>query len=183
MAINIRVWGRKTHRWAAVVIAAPLLLIIGTGILLQLKKEWAWVQPPTLRGQGKTPAVSLDAILEAARSVPEASIQGWPDIERLDVQPGRGIVKVQARNRTEIQVDLQTAEVLQVAYRRSDLIESLHDGSFFHDRAKLWIFLPVALLLLGLWLTGVYLFVLPYTVLWRRRHEHQLSARGTSVPR
>ena len=81
--------------------------------------------------------------------------------------PGRGIVKVQACNRTEVQVDLQTAEVLQVAYRRSDLIESLHDGSFFHDRVKLWIFLPVALLLLGLWVTGVYLFVLPY--LARRR--------------
>jgi hypothetical protein len=145
--------------------------VIGTGILLQLKKEWSWVQPPSARGKGATPRVALAAVLEAARSVPEAEIDGWQDVDRLDVRPARGIVKVQAKNRWEIQVDLQTAEVLQVAYRRSDLIESLHDGSWFSDGVKLWIFLPVALIVLMLWGTGIYLFFLPYAVRWsRRRH-------------
>jgi hypothetical protein len=71
-----------------------------------------------------------------------------------------------------VQVDLQTGEVLQVAYRRSDLIESLHDGSWFHDRAKLWVFLPVAVVVLGLWGTGIYLFFLPYAVRRSRRATH-----------
>jgi len=167
--INWRVWTRKGHRWGAIVVALPFLLVISTGLLLQLKKEWAWVQPPTTRGKGKTPEITLEAILAAARSVPEAEITGWPDVDRLDLQPGRGIVKVQARNRWEVQVDLQTGEVLQVAYRRSDVIESLHDGSWFADRAKLWVFLPVAVIVLGLWVTGIYLFFLPYAVRWSRR--------------
>ena len=53
-----------------------------------------------------------------------------------------------------------------MAYRRSDLIESLHDGSWFHDRAKLWVFLPTAAVVLMLWGTGIYLFFLPLAVRW-----------------
>lgn len=164
---------RKTHRWGAIVIALPLLLVIGTGILLQLKKEWSWVQPPSQRGKGKSPAISMEGILQAARSQPDAGIQSWNDIERIDLQPGRGMAKVQSKSRWEVQVDLQTGEVLQTAYRRSDLIESLHDGSWFHDSVKLWVFLPVAIVVLGLWITGIYLFVLPYSVRFSRRRQNR----------
>jgi hypothetical protein len=103
------------------------------------------------------------------KGAPEVGVKSWDDIERLDIRPRDGIVKVQCKNRYEVQVDFQTAEVLQVAYRRSDLIESLHDGSWFGDAAKLYVFLPVAAVVLVLWLTGVYLFVLPYAVKWRRK--------------
>lgn len=179
MAINWRVWSRKCHRWGAILIALPFLLVIVTGIMLQLKKEWSWVQPPTARGQGKVPAISLDAMLQAARSRPEAGVQTWDDIERMDVQPGRGVVKVQSHSRWEVQIDLKTGEVLRVAYRRSDLIESLHDGSWFHDSAKLWVFLPVAGVVLLLWVTGVYLFFLPLRVRWARRRA---NAATTPTP-
>jgi uncharacterized iron-regulated membrane protein len=171
VAINWRIWNRKLHRWGAIVIAIPFLLVVATGLLLQLKKEIAWVQPPSMRGVGKEPTASFAAILEAVRSVPEAEVDGWESIERLDIQPKRGIVKVQTKSRWEVQVDSQTADVLHVAYRRSDLIESLHDGSWFSEPAKLWVFLPVALVVLGLWFTGVYLFFLPYLVRWSRRQE------------
>jgi len=171
MSIPWRVWARKGHRWGAIIVAAPFLLVIVTGLLLQIKKEWSWVQPPTQRGQGKIPAISFEALLAAARSQPEAGVRDWADIDRIDVQPGRGLAKVQAKSRWEIQVDLATGAVLQCAYRRSDLIESLHDGSWFHERAKLWVFLPVAVIVLGLWGTGVYLFILPYTVRWARRRS------------
>lgn len=171
MSLNPRVLTRKCHRWGAILIALPFLLVIVTGILLQLKKEWTWVQPPMARGKGTTPEISLSAVLQAARSVPEAEIKSWRDVDRLDVRPARGVVKVQARSRWEIQIDMQTAEVLQVAYRRSDLIESLHDGSWFSDGVKFWVFLPVALVVLTLWATGIYLFFLPYAVRWRRQRS------------
>lgn len=182
VAINWRIWTRKSHRWGAVLIALPFLLVIITGILLQLKKEWTWVQPPTQRGQGKTPTISLDAILQAARSQPEAEVKGWEDVERLDIQPKRGLCKVQTRSGWEVQVDLKTAAVLQLAYRRSDLIESLHDGSWFSDQVKLWVFLPSALVVLGLWITGIYLFFLPYAVRWSRRRRQPATSTGEPVP-
>ncbi len=96
-------------------------------------------------------------------------MEGWKDVDRLDVRPGQGVIKVQCKNRWEVQVDAASGEVLQVEYRRSDLIESLHDGSFFSDPAKLWVFLPCAVVVLGLWVTGVYLFCLPWAVRWSRK--------------
>jgi hypothetical protein len=84
------------------------------------------------------------------------------------VRPGKGVAKVWTQNGWEVQVDLGSARVLHSAYRRSDLIESLHDGSWFHEHAKLWLFFPAGLTLLVLWLTGMYLFVLPIWVRKRR---------------
>jgi len=163
--------GRVLHRRASVLVALPLLVVIGSGILLLLKKEIAWIQPPTQRGTTSDLGITFDRILEIAATVPEAGIRSWEDIDRLDVRPSEGMLKIRARNRWEIQLDARTGEILQVAYRRSDLIESLHDGTFFHDGAKLWVFLPGAVLLLGMWLTGIYLFVLPHLARRKRRQR------------
>jgi uncharacterized iron-regulated membrane protein len=160
---------RKGHRWGALLVALPFLLVIVTGLLLQIKKQWSWVQPPTKRGAGKVPEVSFAVILDAARRAPEAGIASWDDIERLDVRPERGIVKVRSMSDWEVQIDFQTGEVLHVAYRRSDLIEALHDGSWFSEGAKLWVFLPSGIIVLGLWFTGLYLFFLPWWVKLRRK--------------
>jgi hypothetical protein len=72
------------------------------------------------------------------------------------------MVKLRCKNRYEVQIDTETAEILQVAFRRSDLIESIHDGSFFNDHFKLWLFLPAGIVLAILVITGTHLFFLPY---------------------
>ncbi|MFO0877953.1 MAG: PepSY-associated TM helix domain-containing protein [Gemmataceae bacterium] len=171
-AIHWNLWTRKLHRWGSILIAVPFLVILGTGMLLLLKKEWAWVQPPTQRGKGIPSTLALPDLLAIAQAQPQCGVEGWKDIDRLDIRPDRGIIKLQTRSRWEIQIDLQTTEVLQVAYRRSDLLESLHDGSWFHDRVRLFVTLPVGVVLLTLWLTGLYLFFLPIVVRWSRRRHH-----------
>ena len=168
---NPRILNRKLHRWGAIATALPFLLVIVTGLLLQLKKQLAWVQPPEQRTANTVPSLSMEQILRAAQSVPEAAVTDWRDIERLDVRPAKGIVKVIANNRWEVQVDLGTGAVLQAAYRRSDLIEQLHDGSWFADAAKLWVFLPSGVVVLGLWTTGLYLFVLPFLARAQKRRR------------
>lgn len=162
-------WNRTLHRWGSIAIALPLLIVVTTGVLLQIKKQSDWVQPPTARGSSPgAPTIAFETVLDAARGVPEAGVETWDDVDRLDVRPDKGVVKVRATSRWEVQVDTATGDVVQVAYRRSDLIESLHDGSWFADDAtKLGIFLPTGVVLLGLWGTGLYLFLLPH--LARRR--------------
>lgn len=164
--MKINLLNRKIHYWASIVVALPILVIIASGLFLQTKKQFEWIQPGEVRGVGKTPKLSMAEILDASKGVPEAEIKTWEDINRLDVRPSKGMVKVRAENDWEIQIDLETGKVLQTAYRRSDTIETIHDGSFFHDYVKLWIFLPSGIVLLVLWLTGIYMFVLPY---WARR--------------
>lgn len=147
----------------------PVLVVIVSGILLLLKKQSAWIQPPTSQGTAGAPLVEFDAVYQAVAAVPQAGVNSWNDIERLDVRPDKGVIKVVTKNRWEIQVDHRTGAVLQTAYRRSDLIETIHDGSFFHEKAKLWVFLPSALVLLVLWVTGIYLFAKPLLVRRARR--------------
>lgn len=166
-------FNRLLHRWGAIIVAAPILIVIASGLLLLLKKDSDWIQPPTQSGSSQELNISFDAILDASRGVPEAEISSWDDIARLDVRPGKGMLKVRAINGWELQLDSKTGAVLQAAYRRTDLIESLHDGTFFHDKAKLGLYLPSAIVLLCLWLTGLYLFFLPS--LTRRKRKNNES--------
>jgi uncharacterized iron-regulated membrane protein len=167
LRVSLNHWSRRVHRWATVATAVPLLLVVVSGILLQLKKDLAWVQPPTQQGApgltaDEPKAASLDAVLAAARGVSEAGVRTWDDIDRLDLRVKDRVVKVQARSGWEIQVCAVTGTLLQAAVRRSDLIEALHDGSWFGSVAKLGIFLPSAVLVLVLWMTGVWLWFMPY---------------------
>ena len=162
-------YNRKVHYWGSIIVALPILLVIVSGLLLQTKKNFSWIQPIERRGAGVNPTISLPQILEICRTVPEAEIETWDDINRLDVRPSRGMLKVRANNTWEIQIDTETGAILQTAFRRSDIIESIHDGSFFSDSVKTWIFLPAGFALLLLWLTGIYLFILPIWVRRRRK--------------
>mgnify|MGYP001819046654 FL=1 len=166
---------RLTHRWGSILVLIPTAIILGSGLVLQLKKEFDWIQPPTQPGSSAELSLSFDQILEAVQHVPQTQVESWDDIDRLDVRPGKGMLKVRCSNRWEVQLDTKTGDVLQVAYRRSDLIESVHDGSFFHASTKLWLFLPSGLVLVLLWLTGIYMFFQPYYARWKKRHKKTLG--------
>ncbi len=174
-------WSRKSHRWGAILILIPAGIVIGSGIFLKLKKDVEWVQPPTQKGAEPIPKLSFEEIVAAASSAPEAGIKSWDDVDRLDVRPDKGVVKVQGKNSWEVQVDTSTGEVLQVAYRRSDLIEQIHDGTFFSDPVKLWIFLPSGCILFVLWLTGIYLWWLPISAKRANRRHRQESTTADAT--
>lgn len=162
MSSTLRRLSRSLHLWLSLVIFVPVVIVIGSGLLLQVKKEFDWIQPPTQKLQSAAPSISYDDVLRAVQKVPQINIRTWDDIDRLDVRPSKGIIKVRGRNNWEVQLNASTAEVLQVAYRRTDTIEAIHDGSWFFEGAKLWLFLPVAIVLFILWLTGL---VMLYTTL------------------
>lgn len=168
-------WNRVIHYWGALACALPLLVVTVSGILLLLKKESHWIQPATQKGAESVPTVEFSQILEVVKSVPEAEVESWDDVKLLDVRPSKGIIKVRAENRWEVQLDSVSCEVLQVAFRRSDLIEELHDGSFFHDKVKLAIFLPSAIILLVLWVTGMYLFISKQWLKMKRKSQRTVT--------
>ena len=173
---------RRTHYWCSIIILAPFLVILISGMILQFKKQVPWIQPATLEGSGDTPQVSFQQILDAAKTVPQAGITGWDDISRLDVRPGKGITKIRAKSNWEIQVDSATGEILQVEYRRSDTIESIHDGSYFHEKAKPWLFSLAGLGLSLLCVTGLYMFLIPFSAKRRRREAAPSGMRQRSQP-
>lgn len=175
--MSITSTNRKIHKWGSIIIALPLLVILATGILLLLKKELSFIQPPTAKGSVQhsqsAPEISFDDILAAAQSVPDAQITTWQDIDRLDVRPSKGIVKIRSHNSIEIQIDSHSGDIIQIAQRNSDLIESIHDGTFFQKNANLWLMLPAALTALTLLITGLVLFFSPYVKRHQRRRKSQ----------
>jgi uncharacterized iron-regulated membrane protein len=161
---------RNIHKWLSLIFALPLLVILLSGILLLSRKEFAFIQPPTSHGQSNVPSISFAQILQQAKTVEQAEISSWDSIDRLDVRPEKGIVKVRAKSHWEIQIDSQSGEIKQVAYRRSDIIEKIHDGTLLQSNANLWLMLPTAIALLILLVTGIFLFFRPY---YKRRKKSQ----------
>ena len=158
MKLNKKI--RQIHYWISPFIIIPVMLIFTTGVLLQLKKQSNWIQPSIDRISSNKPTM-LTSYLDAAKSVPEAEVKSWDDINRIDIRPDKGIAKIRSNNHWEIQIDSKTAEVFSVKYRRSDIIESVHDGSFFTDYVKFGWFLPTGILLIFVSISGIYMFLLP----------------------
>lgn len=168
--MKFTILNRKIHYWGSIIITIPLLIVIASGILLLLKKDSAWIQPPTAKGiTDAIPQISFQQLVNSAGSIKEAQISSWEDIKRIDIQPGKGMAKVVSANNYEVQVDTKTGKVLQVAYRRSDVIESLHDGTYFHDSVKYLVSLPTGIILFVLLISGVVLFLQPYWVKAKRK--------------
>jgi uncharacterized iron-regulated membrane protein len=178
MSVSFRKYSRSIHLWLSLVIFIPVIIVIASGLLLQVKKEFDWIQPPTQKAQNSRPTLSFDNVLNAVRQVPEANLNDWNDIDRLDVRPAKGIIKVRGKNHWEVQLNAQTGDVLQVAYRRTDTIEAIHDGSWFFDGAKLWLFLPAAILLFVLWVTGIVMLITTLKSKYRK-NKYQQSFRNS----
>jgi uncharacterized iron-regulated membrane protein len=131
-----------THKWAGVALAIVFLNVAATGFLLLMKQRFEWVQPPTLRGS------------EGA-------------VDRVDFRPDRRVFKVISKGYDEVQVDAITGSVLSADWRPSDLLEDLHDGSFYADAAHAWLMPVAAAGLLFLVGSGLYLVLAP--MIRRRR--------------
>jgi len=175
--VAFNVLNRKVHYWISFAAAVPLLVMILSGLLLQAKKQSTWVQPAEIRGTGTMPAIGLDAVLAAVKTVPGMNVQSWDDVNRLDMRINKGVVKVWLMNGYEVQVDMGTGAVLQTAYRRSDIIESIHDGSFFAgDWTKLGLFLPSGIVVLLLWMSGMWMWWVPFVA--KRAKKAQAAARA-----
>lgn len=151
---------RKIHYWISPIIFIPVVIIFTTGVLLQFKKQSNWIQPNTEIISNSKPEL-LSSYLEVSKNIKEAKINGWNDIDRIDIRPSKGIAKIRSKNSWEIQIDLETLEIYSVSYRRSDIIESIHDGSFFTDFVKFGLFMPSGILLIVLSFTGIFMFLLP----------------------
>lgn len=155
---------RKVMRWVHYWTSLAMLLTGGllaiTGLLLLLKKDVDWLQPPVAAASRPGAASArVDALFNAASGAAARPLT-WDEIDRIDVRPGDGIAKVITDEAVEYQVDLHTLEVLSTGYRGADVVEKFHDGTIFAKMAKYFVMIPSGIGLLILWITGLYLFFL-----------------------
>jgi uncharacterized iron-regulated membrane protein len=167
---------RRIHYWTSLPLLITVFIIAATGTVLALKKDFAALQPPAQSGSEpgdlRRPVSDLVA---AVATVPGHEGIGWQDVDRIDLRPADGVAKVILHTRTEIQVDVASGEVLQVGYRTSDLLETIHDFSILGGWAKYVFSFGSGLAILLMAGTGVYLFLLP--ILGRRKRKRLRAER------
>ena len=157
---------RKIHKVLGLTLAFLLVISAATGIFLAWKKKVDIIQPATMKGQSKELA-DWRPVAELAEVATKAFHQAHPNhsntgIDRMDVRPSKGIVKVLfEKGWWEVQIDGTTAEVLSIKRRNSDWIEQLHDGSIISDGFKLVSMNVLGIGLLVMIFTGWYLWYGP----------------------
>lgn len=170
---------RTVHYWLSPFLMITVIVIAATGVLLAVKKDVAALQPPTLTGSSiELSDRSLPSLVASVRRLPGHAALGWADIDRIDIRPRDGIAKVILHSRQEVQVDLASGAATATGYRTSDLLETIHDFSFLGSWSKYVFSLGSGVLLLGMSITGTYLFALPMLV---RRRKRRAKARAADA--
>lgn len=126
---------RKIHRQTAILLFAGFFIMASTGLLLGWKKNsGGLIMAETAQGSSDRLSewLPLDSLRKNAVLFLHDSVSPTlsPEIDRFDVRPGKGVVKVTFKEHfTGLQVDGATGRVLKKEFRTSDLIEKIHDGS------------------------------------------------------
>lgn len=160
------------HRWLGLGVGLVLLLSAGTGLLLLLKKDLPWVQPPVVHGApGAIEALQpLPAVYAAVFALGLPEFRSEADIARIDFRPAQRVHKViSVHGDLEVQVCATTLATSGPAVRRSDWLERLHDGSAFGGWMHGWVMPGVALVLLFLATSGYLMWGWPKLQKRRRR--------------
>lgn len=148
---------RKYHRIISVIIALPFTVTLLTGIVLQLRQQFDVIQPKPVkmeRIEGQA-ILSLEEMLKAS---------GQPEqVEQIVWRPKKFHLSMRMQDGRELQVHPQTGEVLKSAYRMTNILIDLHQGSFFTTWAQYGIFFPSALGVLFLTLSGLMIYP------WRKK--------------
>ena len=151
------------HLWLGVIFTAALLVISATGILLNHKRGLGLM--PDVSHEPSAPfagALSLDSLTSVALTAVGRAPGTHGDVDRMDVRPRSGYVKVRMRDvrSTEVTVDLATGRVLHVGPRGDVYLEKLHSGEAFGDR---WVLLSdaAAIALVITIVSGYWLWLFP----------------------
>ena len=152
------------HRWLGIAAGLILLMTAATGLLLLVKKDFAWIQPSVVRGaEGPPEALQpIAAVYDAVFALGLPEFRSEADIKRVDFRPSKRVHKVLSRHGdVEVQVCAITLRTSGPSVRRSDWLERLHDGSEFGDFAHGRVMPVVAAILLYLALSGYVMWLWP----------------------
>ena len=155
-------WMTHIHLWIGVSAAALVIVISVTGIMLNHKQLFGFQpDPPGAARTGLAEALPMLFLVSAAEAAAgeKAAAAG---VDRLDVRPDKGIMKVRFDDRlaTEVTVAIHTGEVLATGTRDDVFLEKLHSGEIFGDN---WVLISDALAigLIILLLTGFWMWLYP----------------------
>ena len=161
------------HLWLGVVVTVALVAISITGILLNHKRGLGLM--PEVEHEPTAPfeqAISLERMAYAAlEAAPQSARGDWKPgdpvdiglIDRMDVRPRNGFVKVRLRDKAsmEMTVDIASGRVVHVGRRGDVFLEKLHSGEAFGGLQFVILSDIAAVALVLTLITGYWLWLAP----------------------
>lgn len=147
----MKITWRNLHAYIGLVAALPLLLIVVTGLVLQLRNQFESIQPKTVAmklEEGKTLLTMEDVI----RKFPPGKI------DQIIYRPSKGNYSIRVKGGDEIQMNPQTGEVVKDLPRRSGLLIDIHQGSWMGPVGQYGVHFLAGLSLVFLLISGVMIF-------------------------
>jgi hypothetical protein len=154
------------HLWLGVIFTIALTVVSVTGMLLNHKRGLGLMpdvsHEPTRPITEAIPLGRLAEISLAAAAGPGDVAGDVSTIDRMDVRPRDGYVKVRLRDAgsTEVTLDIADGRVLHIGRRGDVFLEKLHSGEIFGGG---WVLLSdaAAVALVITLLTGYWLWLAP----------------------
>jgi uncharacterized iron-regulated membrane protein len=149
---------RTWHAWVGLVAALPLLVIVVTGLVLQLRNQFEAIQPKTVTmklEEGK-PLLSMEEVIV---KFPPGKV------EQIIYRPSKGNYSIRIKGGDEIQMNPQTGEVIKDLPRRAGLLIDIHQGSWLGPFGQYVLHFGAGLSLVFLLISGVLIFPIRR---WRR---------------
>jgi uncharacterized iron-regulated membrane protein len=144
---------RALHRKLSLYTFIPLGIILVSGIILQLRNQFEWIQPTLVETKAdQGPLLAPDVLIQKLNL-------NEKEIEQIIYKPSKNNASLRLKSGEEIQLNAQTAEVLKRAMRRTNLLIDIHQGSILGPIGQYGIYLLTALGMIILYITGVNLLL------------------------
>ncbi len=144
---------RALHRKLSLYTFIPLGIILVTGIILQLRNQFEWIQPTLVETKAdQSPLIAPDVLIQKLNL-------NEKEIEQIIYKPSKNNASLRLKSGEEIQLNAQTGEVLKRAMRRTNLLIDIHQGSILGPIGQYGIYLLTALGMIILYITGINLLL------------------------
>jgi uncharacterized iron-regulated membrane protein len=144
----MRTW-RTTHRYIAILISLPLIITALTGVILQLRDQFEFIQPSPVKSE-----ISKDKKFLTFEEIKKQ----YPEMDQVIFRPSKGSMVVRFKDGQENQIHPQTGEVLKTAMRRTNFLIELHQGSWMGNFGQYFIHFFAGLGLCFLIVSGLVIY-------------------------
>lgn len=170
---------RSLHRWIGFVSSLFLAVISVTGFFLAMKGQFAFMRPPVQEAAKVERAediLPMAQILQIAFDAGHPELSELKEVDRVDYRPKDNVFKVVSKDGyREVQVGGADGKIVSDAFRNDQLMEDIHDMSFFADAAHGYLLPVVAVGLCFLSISGIIIFLTPIVRRWKFKRQKRAA--------
>ncbi len=155
-------WMFHSHLWLGIATTAIVIIVSVTGIMLNHKRGLGLMPDVPHEATGTFEgALPMHELAKRASDAVDPAV-AKTGIDRMDVRPGDGIVKIRFDDHlvTEATVDINSGKVIHIGERNDVFLEKLHSGEIFGSRGVLLTDIAAVTLMILL-ISGYWLWLYP----------------------